>query len=67
LAILRCLIRHHGLKRVYIEGFTPEQIPVFNAKVAALREAEPHQETLRRGTRTPRPRWSSWRPMARKP
>jgi hypothetical protein len=48
LAILRCLIKHHGLKRVYIERLTPEQMPAFKDKIAALREAERHQETLRK-------------------
>jgi hypothetical protein len=47
-ATLRCLIRHHGLKRVYIERLTPEQLPAFKKKIASLREAEPHQDTLRK-------------------
>jgi len=46
MAVLRCLIKHHGLRCVFIERFTPEQIPGFKDRVAALREAEPFQETL---------------------
>jgi hypothetical protein len=45
---LRCLVRHHGLRRVFIERLTPEQMPAFKDKIAALREAEPHQDTLRK-------------------
>jgi hypothetical protein len=48
MATLRCLIKHHGLRRVYIERLTPEQMPAFKEKIAALREAEPHQDTLRK-------------------
>jgi hypothetical protein len=46
MATLRCLIKYHGLKRVYIERLTPEQMPAFKDKIAALREAVPHQSTL---------------------
>jgi len=47
MALLRCLIKYHGLKRVYIERFTPEQMPGMHERIAALREAEPHQATLK--------------------
>jgi hypothetical protein len=48
MATLRCLIKYHDLKRVYIERLTPEQMPAFKDKIAALREAEPHQDALRK-------------------
>jgi hypothetical protein len=49
MAILRCLIKYHGLKRVYIEGLTVEQMPAFKKRIADLREAEPLQDELQKG------------------
>jgi len=43
LASLRCLIRHHGLKRLYAEGLTEAGLPVYREKVAVLREMEREQ------------------------
>ena len=47
IAALRCLVNHYGLKRVYIERFTAEQVAGFKELVESLREAEPLQATLR--------------------
>jgi len=43
LAILRCLIKHHGLKRLYAEGLTAEGLPVYQEKIAVLRDMEREQ------------------------
>jgi hypothetical protein len=47
-ALLRCLAKHHGLKTVHIERLTAEGVPEFKTRIAALKEAEPHQDELRR-------------------
>jgi hypothetical protein len=39
MALLRCLIKHHGLKRLYCEGLTANYIE----KVAVLRDMEKNQ------------------------
>jgi len=36
LTLLRCLIRHHGLRAVHVEGLTEQTKPIFEAKVSAL-------------------------------
>jgi hypothetical protein len=46
-AVLRCLVKFHGLKMVHIERLTAEGVPEFKTRIAALKEAEPHQPTLR--------------------
>jgi hypothetical protein len=38
--LLRCLIKHHGLKRLYCEGLTPRDMPDYKARVAVLRDME---------------------------
>ena len=40
MALLRCLIRHHGLKTVFCEGLTPGELPNFRETVAVLRDME---------------------------
>jgi len=40
MAVLRCLIRHHGLKMAFSEGFSPEDDPVYLEKIAVLIETE---------------------------
>lgn len=40
IALIRCLIIHHGLKRLYSEGLTEKDLPNFTAKVAALRDID---------------------------
>jgi hypothetical protein len=47
MAVLRCLIKHHGLKQVYKEGLTPEQVIGFKDRIAALRDAAPRQAELK--------------------
>jgi len=47
LALLRSLIRHHGLKSVYLEGMTELDRPVVEAKVGGLRDVEKHLPSLR--------------------
>jgi hypothetical protein len=46
-AALECLARHHGLKRVLVEGLTENDMPLLPGKVAQLREAEQHQPALK--------------------
>lgn len=43
LAILRCLIRHHGLKRVHSEGFSPNELEAYREKIAVLKSMEEEQ------------------------
>jgi hypothetical protein len=40
--VLRCLVKHHGLKRVLVEGLTAKGVPAYREVIAALREA--HKE-----------------------
>jgi hypothetical protein len=40
MALLRCLIRHHGLTAVYVEGLKDHDVPIFEAKIKVLRKAE---------------------------
>src|SRR6185437_13734048 len=40
MALLRCLIKYHGLKRIYCEGLTANDFPNYKEKVAVLREME---------------------------
>jgi len=40
LAILRCLIRHHGLKRVFAENLAPEGLGAYREKIAVLKAME---------------------------
>jgi hypothetical protein len=39
-ALLRCLLEHHGLRRVLLEGLTPHRLAPFNDLVVSLREEE---------------------------
>ena len=43
LAILRCLIKHHGLKRVHSEGFSPNELEAYREKIGVLRAMEREQ------------------------
>src|SRR5262249_24467213 len=52
MAVLRCLIKHHGLKRVYIERFTPDHADDFQTRIDELREAEAGPADLRRRGKT---------------
>jgi hypothetical protein len=39
-AILRCLARHHGLRSVHVEGYTPEMQALMAARIETLRDVE---------------------------
>lgn len=43
IALLRCLIRHHGLKRLYSEGLTTKDLPNYMEQIAVLRDIEQNQ------------------------
>ncbi len=38
LALLGRLVQHHGLRRIHVEGLTSRDMPIFNAKAAAIRK-----------------------------
>lgn len=43
MAVLRCLIHHHGLKRVHSEGFSPNELDAYREKIAVLMTMEREQ------------------------
>ena len=43
MAVLRCLIKHHGLKRVFAEGFSLAQVDVYRERIAVLKAMENEQ------------------------
>lgn len=43
MAVLRCLIRHHGLKRVHSEGLSPKELDVYRTKIGVLEAMEQNQ------------------------
>lgn len=43
MAILRCLIKHHGLKRVFSEGFSPKELEAYREKIAVLKAMDQEQ------------------------
>jgi hypothetical protein len=43
MALLRCLIKHHGLRRIYSEGLTTKDLPNYKEKVAVYRDVENNQ------------------------
>lgn len=43
MALLRCLIKHHGLKRLHSEGFSPNELEAYREKIAVLRAMEREQ------------------------
>lgn len=43
MALLRCLIKHHGLNRIYCEGLTANDLPSYKEKVAVLKDMEKKQ------------------------
>lgn len=43
MALLRCLIKHHGLKRVHSEGFSPTELEAYREKIAVLKAMEHDQ------------------------
>lgn len=40
MALLRCLVKHHGLKRLHCEGLTAKDLPNYKEKIAVLREMD---------------------------
>ena len=47
IAILSRLTEHHGLERIYIEGLTPRDVPIFKAKITGLRKIRAELADLR--------------------
>jgi hypothetical protein len=47
-ALLRCLVKHHGLRRVLAEGLTPKGMPVYREVIAALRDTHKELADLHR-------------------
>jgi hypothetical protein len=43
MAVLRCLIKHHGLRKVFSEGFSPNELDAYREKIAVLRSMETEQ------------------------
>jgi hypothetical protein len=43
LALLRCLIKDHGLRRIFAEGLTAKDLPNYRERIAALRDMERDQ------------------------
>jgi|GEM_PF-1343031 len=43
MAVLRCLIQHHGLKRVFSEGFSPKELEAYREKIAVLKAMDTEQ------------------------
>lgn len=46
--ILRCLIQHHGLREVFCEGLTEQDVPIFEAQIEVLRNVEKQLPELRK-------------------
>src|SRR5262249_51494762 len=47
--LLRCLARHHGLRRARVEGLTAKGVPLFREKVEALKGLEEGELAAARG------------------
>lgn len=43
MALLRCLIKHHGLTKVFSEGFSPSEVEAYQVKIAGLKAMEADQ------------------------
>ncbi|MEQ8789894.1 MAG: hypothetical protein RIC55_26605 [Pirellulaceae bacterium] len=46
--LLRELIKHHGVERVFVEGLTEPDMPVFDARIQAMRKMEAELPEIRR-------------------
>jgi hypothetical protein len=46
-ALLRCLVQHHGLKRLLAEGRTPKGMPAYREVIATLRDTDQELADLR--------------------
>jgi hypothetical protein len=40
MALLRCLVKHHGLRRIFCEGLTPKDLPNYNERIGVQRSME---------------------------
>src|SRR5262249_10273293 len=47
-ALLRCLVKHHGLQVVLAEGLTPRRLEIFGEIIAALRDMDEQLADLRK-------------------
>jgi hypothetical protein len=45
MALLRCLIKYHGLKRIYCEGLTAKDVANYQDRIAVLQDMEKNQIT----------------------
>ncbi len=43
MAVLRCLVKHHGLKRLFSEGFSPNELENYKDRIAVLRAMDREQ------------------------
>lgn len=43
MALLRCLINHHGLRRIFCEGLTEKDLPSYKERIGVLRTVEKEQ------------------------
>jgi hypothetical protein len=43
MALLRCLIEHHGVQRIFAEGLTSKDLPHYKERIAGLRDMEKTQ------------------------
>src|SRR5262249_16458738 len=43
IAVLRCLIKHHSLRRIYSEGLTEKDLPSYKERIGVLRTMEKEQ------------------------
>jgi hypothetical protein len=48
MALLRCLIKHHGLRRIFAEGLTENDLPNYRDRIAVLRSMEREQMPMLR-------------------
>jgi hypothetical protein len=46
-ALLRCLVQHHGLKRLLAEGLTPKDVRAYREVLATLRDTDKELADLR--------------------
>ena len=37
MAVLRCLVKHHGLTTVFSEGFSPKELEAYRERITVLR------------------------------
>ena len=50
IALLRCLIEHHGLKTVFCEGLTAENMPTYETKIIAIQTRQALARTFQKLT-----------------